>query len=70
MKKEQQPAFPSHNIKKYPDRAANLTTRQYYAAKAVQALIVRRDWTPSLLAPEAFELADALIAFEEKEGKE
>jgi len=77
--KSKQPAFPiefTEEIKNGHKRTGyylGLTTRQYYAAKAMQGFL-SGEWTGAKddekLAKDCFEIADALIAFEEKEGKE
>lgn len=81
MKKEQQPAFPCHDIpdsKGFAPLKKGMSLRQWYSGKALQGLL-----TPSFIGyletdkgalervvSTAFLLSDAMIDFEEKEGNE
>lgn len=75
MKKGQEPAFPRSGMESklgtYVPPVEGMSLRQYYAAKAMQAIL--RDHNGSdkqcaMLAFHAFNIADAMIAFEEEEG--
>lgn len=74
MSKDQQPAFPCHDIpdsKGFAPIKKEITLRQWYAGQALTsgrtmqgAKVISADD----LAKNMFEIADAMIAFEEKEG--
>ena len=54
------PAFPAHHF----DLAAGehgMTLRDYFAAKAMQALIEKYDESPVEISLEAYEFADAML---------
>lgn len=78
--KSQQPAFPSPMIISKGDKGTTfspslymgITKREYYAAKAMQGMMAdpKTSNNAMLIAHDAFRVADAMIEFEEKEGKE
>lgn len=83
MKKDGGPAFPTEIYDFQPttgqqvvrDQQFGLTKRQWYAGMAMQGLIASTtnsdDWPAStLVAQKSFEMADAMLAFEEKEAGE
>ena len=61
------PAFPqcSYNMKGGYDITGGMTLRDYFAAKAMQALIEKYDESPVEISLEAYEFADAMIAVRE-----
>jgi len=93
MTKKQQPAFPrgvvfpenlGMAIKSLRDINSGMTLRQYYAAKAMQGLIMLQKFNEGnhcdtaltsnlthgrVIAEWAFRYADCMIEFEEKEGE-
>lgn len=62
------PAFP--RTVTYSDGSSEtwpgMTLRQWYAGMAMQGLVVSADWSTTTIAEEAFRLADAMLAQEEK----
>ena len=57
------PAFPqcSYNMKGGYDITGGMTIRDYFAAKAMQALIEKYDESPVEISLEAYEFADAML---------
>ena len=57
------PAFPqcSYNMKGGYDITGGMTLRDYFAAKAMQALIEKYDESPVEISLEAYEFADAML---------
>ena len=57
------PAFPqcSYNMKGGYDITGGMTLRDYFAAKAMQALIEKFDESPVEISLEAYEIADAML---------
>jgi len=77
--KEQKPAFPSSYINNFdPDRVSHtgVSIRQWYAAKAMQAIVskdlsgTQERVTKYDIVSAAFQIADVMIAHEDKEGNE
>lgn len=59
-----QPAFPVSIKQPYDDYVtdyAGLSMRDYFAAKAMQALIQNQDLTTPSIAIQAFEIADIML---------
>lgn len=87
MNPEDKPAFPrpgsqwdanafGQTDKRWADNQDGITIRQYYAAKAMQAIVSKDNISLGykqvyeLITEMSFIMADAMIAFEEKEGNE
>lgn len=70
--------IPKEISEKYPGLIGQLkvhgkgmTLRQYYAAKAMHSILTTNPHMPNDdIVSQSFNIADAMIAFEEKEGKE
>jgi len=61
------PAFPVNPVhNEESPRVSGLTRRQYYAAMALSAASYP-SWSPKEVAENCFDLADALVVFEENE---
>lgn len=54
------PAFPAHHFD-LADGEHGMTLRDYFAAKAMQALIEKYDESPVEISLEAYEFADAML---------
>lgn len=69
--------IPKELSEKYPEllqqikvRGKGMTLRQYYAAKAMQGILTTIPHMPNDdIVRQSFNIADAMIEFEEKEGK-
>lgn len=54
------PAFPAHHFD-LAEGEHGMTLRDYFAAKAMQALIEKYDESPVEISLEAYEIADAML---------
>lgn len=54
------PAFPAHHFD-LADGEHGMTLRDYFAARAMQALIEKYDESPVEISLEAYEFADAML---------
>ena len=54
------PAFPAHHFD-LAEGEHGMTLRDYFAAKAMQALIEKHDESPVEISLEAYEIADAML---------
>ena len=54
------PAFPAHHFD-LAEGEHGMTLRDYFAAKAMQALIEKYDESPVEISLEAYEFADAML---------
>lgn len=54
------PAFPAHHFD-LAEGEHGMTLRDYFAAKAMQALIEKHDESPVEISLEAYEFADAML---------
>lgn len=72
--------YPEYILNKYPELyyerkvyGEGLTIRQWYAGKAMQGMLSSsrfENGNAMIVAESAFKYADAMIKYEEKEGKE
>ena len=60
------PAFPAHHFD-LAEGEHGMTLRDYFAAKAMQALIEKYDESPVEISLEAYEFADAMLKAREQE---
>ena len=58
------PAFPAHHFD-LAEGEHGMTLRDYFAAKAMQALIEKYDESPVEISLEAYEFADAMLKAKE-----
>lgn len=69
-KQVEQPAFPLFSCSsEYDDMRTGMSLRDYFAAKAMQGIIMTENFTPThkLAAKKAYEIADSMLAERSRE---